>query len=215
MSTPSRWWEQTLQVIDFEGTRRSGIIEYGLVTLQGGTLAGVHTGLCRATGPVRAADRRTHGLRGDEGLEPFADPVRYAWWVARRREGIFAAHHASVEAGLLAAAWPYPPFSPDWRRPGHELAAWGPWLDSRRLAEAAWPGQESYGLGALITALNLQDTLDDIAHEACPAGRRRYHCALYDALASALLLRAAAEVEALRDLPLPRLLGDEPTEAWW
>jgi DNA polymerase III epsilon subunit-like protein len=95
------------------------------------------------------------------------------------------------------------------------VAAWGPWLDSRRLAEVAWPDRESYGLGALISTLDLQETLDAIAGEACPANRRRYHCALYDALASALLLRAAAEVEVLRALPLPALLGDEPTEAWW
>ena len=33
----------------------------------------------------------------------------------------------------------------------------------------------------------------------CPVDRRRYHCALYDALASALLLRRLAEEPTLKN----------------
>ena len=207
MSTTERWWEGVLHVVDFEGTRASGIIEVGVVTCAGGRWRQVATEFCRATGPVVAADRRTHGLRGTEGAEIFARPAQWETWVARRREGILVAHHAPVEAGLLAAAWPYPPYGPDWREPGREVATWGPWLDTRRLAAAVWPGMETYGLGSLVATLGYQADLDALAATACPAGRRHYHCALYDALAAAVLLRAAAEVAPWRDLGLPELLA--------
>ena len=60
-----RWAATPIHFIDFEGSAASGILEFGVVTLQGGGIAATHTRLCRATGPVAADDTKVHGLSAD------------------------------------------------------------------------------------------------------------------------------------------------------
>jgi DNA polymerase-3 subunit epsilon len=62
-------------------------------------------------------------------------------------------------------------------------------------------------LEALVTALGLQARLDALALEHCPPDRRRYHAALYDALAGALLLTVLAEDPQIGTLSLLQLLS--------
>ena len=59
------WTDHTITFLDFEGSRSSGILEYGVVTLQGGAIQDVRTRLCRATGKVRAEDTAVHRLSAD------------------------------------------------------------------------------------------------------------------------------------------------------
>lgn len=84
--------------------------------------------------------------------------------------------------------WATPPLSPLFVEEG-KTAAWGPWIDTRRLYAQACPDLTRYGLGDLVTTLQLQRRLDPLVEEHCPASRNRPHCALYDALAAALLLQ--------------------------
>ena len=68
------WTEQKVFFVDFEGSRTSGILEYGVVTVLGGQVVESCTRLCRATGRVRAEDSAVHGLQ-EEALAvhaPFA-----------------------------------------------------------------------------------------------------------------------------------------------
>ena len=69
------------------------------------------------------------------------------------------------------------------------------------------PHLDSGRLEALIAALGLQARLDALALEHCPPDRRRYHAALYDALAGALLLIALAEDPQIGGLTLLQLLS--------
>ena len=202
-----RWTEQPIFSVDFEGSSASGILEYGVATLLGGRVVETKTRLCRATGRVRAQDAEVHGLReGDlAGHAPFAEDWDY--FTGLRELGPLAAHYAGVENGLLKSVWPYPRRSPDFARPGEQVVDWGPWIDSARLYEQLYPQLVSGRLETLVAACGLQGELETLAATHCPAGRRRYHAALYDALAGALLLAGLAKEETLSNLTLMQLLA--------
>jgi DNA polymerase III epsilon subunit-like protein len=182
--------EPPLFVIDFEGSLRGGVVEYGVVRLAGGQIDGSWTALCAPRAPVSEQERAVHGLSEEEltGLPPFA--AAFDAFVGWRRAGIFAAHNHVVEHNFLKAQWPVPPYVPDWLAgPGFQMADWGPWLDSLLVCRRLYPGLGGYGLGELIAGFHLQPALDALAAGHCPAGRRKPHCALYDALASALVIQ--------------------------
>ncbi len=78
------------------------------------------------------------------------------------------AHNVATEKKFARAMAPMHPF--------------GPWIDTLRIARKVWPGSPSYALGDLIVMLNLKQRVDEL----CPG--KEAHDALYDALASAMLL---------------------------
>lgn len=200
------WSEATIHVIDFEGHPAYGVIEYGVATLRGGRIVASETRICRATAPIRESDSRIHGLfrRNTTGAEPFrSDFERVVGW---RRTGVLAAHNKTVEHGLLKDTWPYPPFVPDWRAPGRETAEWGPWIDTLRIYQTLYPTLDSHSLGSLVERFGLAPGLTAAARAHCPARRRKAHCALYDALASALLLNRLLSVPQAAEASLATLL---------
>jgi DNA polymerase-3 subunit epsilon len=203
------WADTPIHFIDFEGNCASGVLEFGVVTLLGGCVLETHTRLCRATGRVRAEDRAVHGLSEETVARcaPFSD--EFARFTALRESGPLAAHYAHVENSLLKSVWPYPRASPDFSRPGRPSGAvvdWGPWIDTGRLHAEIFPGLDSGKLSRLTVALGLQDELDALAREHCPPGRARYHAALYDALAAALLLLALGRRKEFAAMRVPWLL---------
>jgi DNA polymerase III epsilon subunit-like protein len=201
------WTEQSIFFVDFEGSRASGILEYGVVSLLRGQIGETRTRLCAPTGRIRPEDVAVHGLR-EESLvarEPFADEWEY--FAGLRERGPLAAHYAGAENGLLKSVWPYPRNSPDFARPGERLFDWGPWIDTARLYAQLFPQFESGRLEALVAAVGLQPELDRLAAQHCPVGRRRYHAALYDALAGALLLAALARDPQVAGLSTMQLLA--------
>ncbi|HUR57372.1 MAG TPA: 3'-5' exonuclease [Opitutaceae bacterium] len=202
-----RWLDQPIYFVDFEGSRLSGIIEYGVATLLGGEVIGAHTRLCAPIGAVRAEDTAVHGLRAEAlaGRAPFADDWEY--FADLRERGPLAAHYAGVENGLLKGVWPYPRNSPDFARPGERIIDWGPWIDTAPLYAQLYPQFDSGRLESLVAACGLQAELDALAARHCPADRRRYHAALYDALAGALLLASLARDPQLRALTTLQLLA--------
>ena len=201
------WTEQPIFFLDFEGSRASGILEYGVVTVLGGQVVETKTRLCRATGRVRAGDTAVHGLREATvaGEPPLAEDWDY--FAGLRERGPLAAHYAGVENGLLKSVWPYPRESPDFARPGGRVVDWGPWIDSARLTAQRHPRLGSGALEAVIAALALQPELDALAARHCPPGRRGYHAALYDALAGALLLAGLAGDAQWSGLSVGQLLA--------
>lgn len=199
------WKALPIHVLDFEGQRSYGVVEYGVVTLYGGVIAATHTRLCRAWGAIPAADSRLHGLYAEALSEHSRFEQEHTFFAQLRAQGLLAAHHAPMEQGLLASVWPYPPASPSFfqarLRPG-----WGPWVDSCTLYRKIFPGLERYKLGFLIATFRLQERLDALAQHYCPPKRCRYHCALYDALACALLLLYLGEQPGFEGLSVPWLL---------
>lgn len=201
-----RWTGQPIFFIDFEGSLASGILEYGVATLQEGRIVDTTTRLCRATGPVRAEDAAVHGLReADTAAQaPFA--ADWDYFAGLRERGPLAAHYAQVENSLLKSVWPYPRSSPDFARPGGRIAEWGPWIDTGRLYAQLAPRLPSGKLEDLVAACALQAPLDALAVSHCPAARRHYHAALYDALAGARLLARLAAEPAVADKSMAWLL---------
>lgn len=200
------WTEATLHIIDFEGSKASGILEYGLVTFRGGEIVETRTRLCRPTGRVSEEDSRTHGICVEEAEReaPFAE--EWDLFLSRRRTGLFGAHFASVENSLIRSVWPFPGAVPDFSGVTPGQAGWGPWVDTGRLLPNLYAGLSGAGLEALVEAFGRRQRLEALAGVYCPAERRRYHCALYDALASAVLLMAVAEEPAYRRQSLRWLL---------
>lgn len=200
------WTEQLIHFVDFEGSVVSGILEYGVVTLRGAEILETRTRLCRATGRVRAEDAAVHGLDAASVAEhaPFSE--EFAWFADRRETGPLAAHFANAENTLIKSVWPYPRTSPDFVRPGRTETEWGPWIDTGRLYPQFYPSLQSAKLGELVAAFALQRRLDELAAQHCPSDRRHYHCALYDALAGALLLGRLAEEPTLASQALAWLL---------
>jgi hypothetical protein len=202
-----RWMEQPVYFIDFEGSRASGVLEYGIATLLGGRITQTRTRLCAPTGPVRGEDTDVHGLREESlaGCAPFS--ADWEIFAAHREQGPLGAHYASAENSLLKAVWPYPRHSPDYARPGGTVAEWGPWIDSARIYAQLYPKLESGRLESLVAACGLQAELDALARVHCPEGRRRYHAALYDALGGALLLSSLARHPQIASLSVMQLLA--------
>lgn len=201
------WIDQPIFFVDFEGSRGSGVLEYGVVGLLRGEIVQTNTRLCGATGSVRPEDTAVHGLRPEmlASRRPFVD--EWEFFADLRERGPLAAHYAGVENGLLKSIWPYPRNSPDFARPGERVIDWGPWVDSARLYAQLYPALDCGRLEALVVACGLQPELEREAQRHCPAERRHYHAALYDALAGALLLARLARDSQVAGLSMMQLLA--------
>ena len=195
-----------IHFIDFEGNATSGILEFGIVTLRSGDIAAVHTRLCRATGRIAPDETKIHGLSADglSSQDYFAS--QWEFFAGLRATGPLAAHFAPVENSLLRQVWPYPRESPDFARPGRTSTEWGPWIDTGRLYPQVFAQLGSVRLEDLIIRQGLQPELETAARQHCPLERRRYHAALYDALAGALLLRTLLQRPELAPATIPWLL---------
>ncbi len=178
-----------LHIVDFEGSRQSGIVEYGVVTLLGTEVIAAQTRLCAPIGTISDQDRLKHGISEDSAAEEARFDADWSYFAGLRETGPFCAHSAAVEDGLMRSVWSYPRSSPDFMRPGNSVATWGPWLDTLQLYRSIYPQLSSYKLSDLIADFDLKMMLDELAALYCPEKRRRFHCALYDAFASALLLK--------------------------
>jgi DNA polymerase-3 subunit epsilon len=191
-SVGNAWIEQLIYFVDFEGSRSSGVLEYGVVGVLRGEIVQTNTRLCRATGTVRTEDTAVHGLSGEmlASRRPFGE--EWEFFAALRERGPLAAHYAGVENSLLKSVWPYPRNSPDFARENERVIDWGPWIDTARLYAQLYPALDSTALESLVQAGGLQPELDRAAARYCPGNRCCYHSALYDALAGALLLARLA-----------------------
>ena len=185
-----------IHVIDFEGSRQSGIVEYGVVTLLGDKMTAAQTRICAPIGTISDQDRLQHGISEDIAGQEARFDTDWSYFAGLRETGPLCAHSATVEDGLLRSVWSYPRRSPNFAREGEFVATWGPWVDTLQIYRSVYPKLSSYKLSDLIAAFELQTGLDELAELYCPEKRRRFHCALYDAFASALLLkRLCAEPE--------------------
>ncbi len=200
------WRAATLHFLDFEGSLAGGVVEYGVAVLRGGDVVDATTRLCRPHGPLRREDVAVHGIAEAEVADAAplsADWERFAGW---RQHGPFGAHFAGTENALLKAVWPYGRGAPEFMRPGVTTNEWGPWVDTGRLLPRLYHGIGSARLEDLVTQFGVGRELEASAERFCPPARRRYHAALYDALAAALLLRAALMRPEFEAATVPWLL---------
>lgn len=195
-------FDTPIHIIDFEGSRQSGVVEYGYVTLEHGEIVDSQTRICAPLGTITDIDRGQHGISEDRAASEALFEAEWSLFARLRETGPFCAHNASVEDGFLRAVWSCPRTSPNFSEPGQSTVTWAPWLDTLHIYRRVYPQLDNHKLQALIEIFDLQSTLDARAVTVCPAERRHYHCALYDALASALLLRRLAEEPTLKDASL-------------
>jgi DNA polymerase-3 subunit epsilon len=194
----TNWKSATVHMIDFEGSPSSGVVEYGVVTLRGGRIAAAEGRLCRPTGHILSREREVHGI--SEGAAaahpPFSD--HFERFVDLRRGGVLAAHNRHAENTFIKDTWALPPSVPDWRAGSGMAQEWGPWIDTLSIYKSVYPGLDSYGLGDLVSRFGLMERLEALGLQYCAEIRRKPHCALYDALASALLLLQMEDTEELK-----------------
>lgn len=203
--TPKVWHSHPIHCLDFEGSLRSGVLEYGLVTFQDLEVVSIETRLCGSSGPIPEMETATHLIRESDVVS--LEPLSGSWDLFRdkRTTGPFAAHHAGVENGLIKSVWPFTTPSPNFIS-GATDVDWGPWLDTCALYRALFPGLESYNLAALIEQFSLAPKLEAIADKFCPTARSSYHCAPYDAAASAVLLIQLASYDEIKDFSLSQMM---------
>ena len=184
-------------MMDFEGSPSSGVVEYGVVLMKNGKIAETATSLCLPVGEISHKDQEIHGIRASDldGLEPFVN--NFEQFATYRKLGVFAAHNRHAENNFLKATWAVPPTVPDWRRGAGLSQEWGPWIDTLSVYKQLYPGLDSYSLGDLVYQFRLREQLEGWVDLYCPAERKKAHCALYDALASAMLLMRLGWEESL------------------
>ncbi len=201
------WTDSPIHFVDFEGNRECGIIEYGVATLLNREIVATQTRLCMAHAEIRSIESQLHGIQysATQNKNPFSDEWEY--FNQLRKSGPLAAHHASTENSLLKVVWPYPNYSPDFLNTDQEIAEWGPWLDTCAIALNLYPQLLSHKLQDLIDYFDLGHRLDVLTSQHCPSNRRHYHCALYDAIASAVLLIHVGSLSGFEKVTLSWLLN--------
>ena len=215
------WWELPLFVIDFEGSSTSGIVEYGVVEIRGSKIVNCTTKLCRPRHPISWHEIRQHQLK----LQVLAKAISFDHekdcWIAWRNRGLFVAHHAPVEKNFLKQYWPYPPAVPNFLQQGNAMQ-WGPWIDTLRIFQKCFPQLDSYKLIDLIRIFQLEKELELLSEKYCPNHRRSPHCALYDALATNLLLQYLGKLQGFANMTLgwlnqlsqPNNINDQHEFSW-
>lgn len=202
------WTATPIHIIDFEGTKAYGIIEYGIVTLHNNRITQTHTRLCQPTGntPIPLQDSRLHGIYESHTQDALPFSSDWPLFSSLRSSGPLAAHHAQTENMLIKDCWPYTKNSPDWIDPQRSSTSWGPWIDTCQLFKTLFPQLDSHKLMSLINAFKLCERLTALSQEHCPDGRNKPHCALYDALASSLLLQYVGSIAEFQNISTHWLL---------
>lgn len=88
--------------------------------------------------------------------------------------------------------------------PGH---GFGPWIDTLQLSRAAWPDLPSHSLGDLCSALGLEEKVSALVPD------KTWHDALYDAVASIILLEKVISDFKLEEADLATL--EHPDISKW
>jgi DNA polymerase-3 subunit epsilon len=142
--------------------------------------------------PVQWSARKIHGI--GPGHLTDAPSLLTLWPELKRRltGAVVVAHGKGTEKRFLRAF------------PGH---GFGPWIDTLLLSRAAWPGLTDHSLGALCESHGLTAEIRAIVPE------KSWHDALFDAVASLVLLAHLIEALALADHPVECFLQPD-TSAW-
>lgn len=142
--------------------------------------------------PVLWSARKVHGI----GPEQLADaPSLLSLWpeLKRRMAGAaVVAHGKGTEKRFLRAF------------PGHGFR---PWIDTLLVARAAWPDLADHSLGALCVAHGLDEKVRSLVEG------KSWHDALFDAVASLVLLEHVVATHSLGEYPVESLMQPD-TSAW-
>ncbi len=143
--------------------------------------------------PILWAARKVHGI-GPEHLAG-APSLLLLWPELKHRlaGAVVVAHGKGTEKRFLRAF------------PGH---GFGPWVDTLLVSRAAWPELPQHSLGALCETHGLTESI-----RALVPGKS-WHDALFDAVASLVLLAHVIRTHALDDQLVESLLHPD-TSRWY
>lgn len=188
MRFPGSAKDAIFAAIDFEsaGVVKGGTdtpVQIGIAVMRGLTLEPQENWVSylATDRPVTWQASQVHGITAGDLKD--APTLMSLWPQVRSSLGgrVVVAHGAGTEKRFLRA---FP------------LHGFGPWVDTLVLARRFWPGLPDYSLETLIRSAGLQESLEEI----CPG--RRYHDALFDSVASLLLLRHLLIHAGLADRPM-------------
>ncbi len=162
---------QILHVIDFEGTRRRGIREYGIVTLIDLEVVDTHFASCEG--------------EMDKHIKFLID---------LRRTGSFVGHNTSVEDRLLRHHACSPGYVKKFSGCENKVTTWGPWIDTKVLYKNFFRTINDFSLKHLIENFDLSSPLFSLASKVCSSEHVGYHNALFDALATCILLQKLIKI---------------------
>ena len=199
--------DQIIHIIDFEGSSKTGVLEWGIVSIKGDAILEAKTRLCGTESTINPIELEQHGISQELLVDCPNFDCDFDLFASLRRSGPFCAHNANVEDRFLKNTWSYTRQSPDFSIPdsNQSLQTWGPWLDTLSIYRRLYPDLKSYQLNDLISLFGLFGQLKQLADIYCPMKRSRFHCALYDALASTLLLQRLYTLEEINNLSLFQL----------
>jgi DNA polymerase III epsilon subunit-like protein len=181
------WASVRYAVVDVEGNGQQppDLVEVAVLRILNGVIGEPAAWLVKPPRPITPMATRIHGLANTDvaaapAFAAIANQVRQAL-----DADLLVAHNAHIDVAVVRR------HLGDWQCP--EV------LDTLKLARRLLPGQDSYKLGALVSAFSLADGL--------PAGLSP-HRATYDALVTArLLVRLATDHTS--PLPLEDLRGQQ------
>lgn len=142
--------------------------------------------------PIQWSARKVHGI-GPEHLKDA--PTLLSLWPelkCRLSGAVVVAHGKGTEKRFLRTF------------PGH---GFGPWIDTLLLSRAIWPTLNDHSLGALCETHGLTETVRSLVTG------KSWHDALFDSVASLVLLDHAITALSLSGQPLEILLHPD-TSAW-
>ncbi len=142
--------------------------------------------------PIQWSASKIHGISPADLIN--APTLLTLWPEFKKRlaNNIVVAHGKGTEKRFLRAF------------PGH---GFGPWIDTLLLARAAWPTLKDHSLGALCEHFALTPSVQAFVPD------KSWHDALFDAVASLVLLEFMIEKHSLLDLPIDFLL--QPDTSTW
>jgi len=142
--------------------------------------------------PIHWSAQKVHGITTAHLTDA---PTLLSLWPdlkSRLTGNIVVAHNKGTEKRFLRTF------------PGH---GFGPWIDTLHLARAAWPELAKHSLGQLCDTLHLTETIRSLVPE------KTWHDALFDSVASLVLLSHVIEVHDLSGEPTEVLLHPD-TSRW-
>ncbi len=157
---------QVLYVIDFEGNYAKGIKEYGVVELINMQITQVYSA---------------------DNIEDFNKYTER--FVFLRKKGSFVGHNITVEDHLLRKYIASPGFVKRTSESCENVNTWSPWIDTKVLYKNFFPAIADFSLSHLINVFELFPNLITLADKYCKISHIGYHNALFDALATSMLLQ--------------------------
>ena len=146
----------------------------------------------RADRPITWAAQKVHGISSDDLADAPAYMTLWPQIKASLHNNIAVAHGHGTEKRYLRAF------------PAH---GFGPWVDTLQLARAAWPELPSHALGEVCEHFELTAKVTQLVPN------KTWHDALYDAVASLVLLEHLIEEFNLENSPISFILKPDTT-AW-